>query len=368
MTRDEQEKLRVCFFIPEFSYGGAQKQCILLLNELQRRDDVELLLIRFRPGPQDHLLRIDRLRCEFVHVRSNFDPRAAIEARRLAVQFQADVLISWIRVCDIYAAIMRVTRPKFKWVLTQRNSTPAGGWLRSVRNVLGGRADAIAANSPGGVQWWQQRAVRCPVYLVDNIADPGRPAGSPRMARSILYVGRLESQKNVLTMVRAFSVVAQHHPDVKIWVCGDGTLRAEMESIAAAGTAADQIQFLGFRKDATELMSTASVLVSLSEYEGMPNVLMEGVRVGCAIVASAIPEHRGLLGEDYPLMVEHHHDVDEVVRVIVSAMDSSTVHGDLAHARDVLAGMAPEAVATQYMDIFRATAASQGRHVPNGRS
>jgi glycosyltransferase involved in cell wall biosynthesis len=359
-----QQKLRVCFFIPEFSYGGAQKQCILLLNELQRRDDIEILLIRFRAAPQDHLLDTSRLRCEFIQVQSNFDPRAVIAARRLVSEFRADVIISWIRVCDIYAAAVQAMHPQVKWIMTQRNSRPPGSWLASVRHFVGRRADAIAANSPGGVQWWRERGARGPVYLVDNIADPGLAGLPDRVPRSVLYVGRLVPQKNVLTMVRAFERVVQQHPEVTIWVCGDGELRSQMEMIAASSVAAGQISFLGFRPDAGEWMSRAKVLVSLSDYEGMPNVLMEGIRAGCAIVASSIPEHVDLMGESYPFLVENYHDVDEVVETITRALDASEVIDGLQHARDVLARMEPSAVAARYMEIFRVTAS----HHPLGSS
>ncbi|MBV5245386.1 glycosyltransferase family 4 protein [Mycolicibacterium sp. PAM1] len=353
-SAESQERLRVCFFIPEFDYGGAQKQCILLLNELQRRDDVELMLVRFRSGPQDHLLRTDRLRTEYVGIRSNFDPRAITAVRRLAMDFQADVIMSWIRVADVYSYFVRLLNPEVKWVMTQRNSTPAASWLRRVRDGLGTRADAIAANSPGGVQWWKSKRARGSVYLVDNIADSRRSTPTQRSARSLLYVGRLEPQKNVLTMVRAFVAIVRQQPEVKIYICGDGTLRAEMETITAEAGVGGRIEFLGFRADATEWMTRCEVLVSLSDYEGMPNVLMEGVQAGCRIVASSIDEHVELLGPKYPFLVRDHHDADAVVAVLSQALASPANSDDLAHAQQRLARMEPAAVAARYMDIFRA--------------
>jgi glycosyltransferase involved in cell wall biosynthesis len=349
MTR----KLRVCFFIPDFDYGGAQKQCILLLNELQCRDDVELTLVRFRPGAQDHLLCTSRLRTECVTVRSNFDPRAIIGVVRLMSHSQADVIVSWVRVCDVYSFFVRAFHPRTKWVMTQRNSRHADSWLFRLRDRLGRRADAIAANSPGGVQWWMQRNARGPVYLVDNIAAPMPIAQSQAASSNVLFVGRLQPQKNVVTMARALALVARARPKLTVWICGDGELRREMERIVAEAGVAERIQFLGFRTDATEWMSRAKVLVSLSDHEGMPNVLMEGVQAGCVIVASAIAEHVGLLGAGYPFLVQDHHDVERSAETILSALASTSVSDDQTHARQRLARMEPATVAAQYMGIFR---------------
>ena len=348
-------KLRVCFFIPDFGYGGAQKQCILLLNELQQRDDVELTLIRFRPGAQDHLLDTSNLNNVYLGARSNFDVRAVVKAARVISRSGSDVLISWVRVCDVYSYFVRLLRPRTKWVMTQRNSRHADSWLFRLRDFLGRRADAIAANSPGGVQWWEDRRARGRVYLVDNVAAPPRAVSAldERNARSVLYVGRMEAQKNVLTMIQAFVRVAQRQPDVTIWVCGDGAQRAEMEKIVADSGVAERFEFLGFRTDATEWMSRAKVLVSLSEHEGMPNVLMEGVQADCVIVASGIREHVDFLGAEYPHIIQNYYDIDESTAAVVKALSAPSAPDDLAFARRHLARMAPAAVAAEYMSIFR---------------
>jgi glycosyltransferase involved in cell wall biosynthesis len=352
-----QQKLRVCFFIPDFCYGGAQKQCILLLNELQCRDDIELTLIRFRAGAQDPLLDTSRIRSEYVDVRSNFDLRAIVAVGRLVSQCQADIIVSWVRVCDVYSCLVRLLHPRIKWVMTQRNTRDADYWLDRVRDLLGRRADAIAANSPAGVQRWAHRNTRGRVNLVDNIAAPVHDAPLRRVARSVLFVGRLETGKNVLVMVRAFASLAQTQPDVTIWVCGDGEMRTQMESIVAEAGVTDRIEFLGFRSDVPEWMQRAKILVSLSEHEGMPNVLMEGVQAGCTIVASSIPEHVSFLGAKYPFLVQNHHDVDEVAGVLGRALNAQSGSEDSARARQHLARMEPATVAACYIGIFRAVVA-----------
>jgi glycosyltransferase involved in cell wall biosynthesis len=132
-----------------------------------------------------------------------------------------------------------------------------------------------------------------------------------------------------------------------------------MEEIVAAAGAGARIEFLGFRTDATEWMSRAKVLVSLSDHEGMPNVLMEGVQAGCTIVASAIVEHVDFLGAEYPYLVPEHRDADRSAESILRALASTSDAEDLAHARQRLAGMEPATVAAQYMTIFRGVAATE---------
>lgn len=353
---DANNTLRVCFFIPDFGYGGAQKQCILLLNELQRVDDVELTLVRFRRGEQDHLLNTHRLRVEYVNVRSNFDIRAVLAVSRLVYRTRSDVIVSWIRVCDVYAFFVRMLCPRLKWVMTQRNSRHADSLLFRLRDRLGRRADAIVANSPGGVEWWKQRKPYGSIHLVDNISVPVVATTTGGRAKRLLYVGRLESQKNVLVMARAFAIVAKSCPEVEIAICGDGRLREKLEQIVVEAGVADRVNFLGFRKDATEWMACSKVLVSLSEHEGMPNVLMEGVTSGCTIVASAIREHVDFLGRSYPYLVDEYDDADAAANVILAALGDPSDARYLHMARQRLALMEPSAVAARYVEVFRIAA------------
>ena len=352
-----QTKINVCVFIPDFDYGGAQKQCILLLNELQQRDDVAVTLIRLRKGAQDHLLETHSLRNEFIDVRSNFDVRAVLAVGQLVSASNADIIMSWVRVCDVYSYFVRLRHPRLKWVLTQRNSSHPDNLIFRLRDFLGRRADAIAANSQGGVDWWKDKKALGSVHLVDNIAAPPPTNSSDRVARSVLYVGRLEAQKNVVTMIEALVRVVQAQPDVTIWICGDGALRADMEAIVEGARVTKNVEFLGFRPNPGEWMAKSTTVVSLSNHEGMPNVLMEAVQAGCRIVASAIAEHVNFLGPDYPFLVRNHHDADAAAQSISEALEADVSPNDLNHARGHLARMAPPAVAASYMEIFHGVAA-----------
>ena len=53
--------MRICVLIPGFGMGGAQKQCIYLLNELQRDAGLDLHLVYFYEDINFEFLRRDNL-------------------------------------------------------------------------------------------------------------------------------------------------------------------------------------------------------------------------------------------------------------------------------------------------------------------
>ena len=66
---------KVTFLIPGFADGGAQRQCILLLNALRNDPDLELRLIHFYDGVHFELLNREGLAIQRFDSTSNYDPR-----------------------------------------------------------------------------------------------------------------------------------------------------------------------------------------------------------------------------------------------------------------------------------------------------
>src|SRR5262249_13637379 len=86
--------------------------------------------------------------------------------------------------------------------------------------------------------------------------------------------------------------VLQHvEPNVVTLIAGDGPLRQQLEERARAYTLIDsgRARFLGARDDMPRLIALADVVVLPSRYEGLPNVVLEAMRFGKPVVATAAP-------------------------------------------------------------------------------
>ena len=117
----------------------------------------------------------------------------------------------------------------------------------------------------------------------------GGPASKPHVPR-MLFVGRLDAQKNVLRLVDAMSHVSS---EVELVIVGDGEFRNEIAArINRLGLS--QIRLVGAARGA-ELMRWyrwADVFILPSDKEGMPLVLLEAMAAGLAIVATDAPGTR----------------------------------------------------------------------------
>jgi glycosyltransferase involved in cell wall biosynthesis len=121
--------------------------------------------------------------------------------------------------------------------------------------------------------------------------------GAPRVAASdgresrILWVGRVdEEQKRASDVVRIAAALHSEGVPFTIDVIGDGPVRVELERMIARNGLASRVRLLGWRSRAEirSLLEDSNLLVSTSNFEGMPLVVMEALAAGCGVVATRV--------------------------------------------------------------------------------
>ena len=107
--------------------------------------------------------------------------------------------------------------------------------------------------------------------------------------KEIVGVGRLEPQKNFSLLIKAFAKFHQTHPDYKLTIYGEGSKRNELENLAQSLLPKSSYSFPGKSKDLLNQIKKAKMFVLSSDFEGMPNVLIEAMAVGMPVVATDCP-------------------------------------------------------------------------------
>ncbi len=345
------EPLRVCFFISSFGDGGAQKQCIFLLNELAHTAGVEVTVVTLKEGVHQKLLD-GQIIHNRIGVGSFYDPRISFRLARILRSGQFDILLTWLHAADIHGYAAQKLARSTRWIITERGSAYPHELKYRLRRVLGKHAAAVVSNSRGGDQYWKDAGATGTQYVVNNIVQ--LPKRSPRRPDTgdIVAISRLEPQKNVQVLLLAFCFLARRRHDLRFFVIGQGSLQPLLERLVLEQGCGSRVKFLGFRADIDDLLDRAGLLVTLSHHEGLPNVLLESVAHGVVVVASAIQEHCDVLGPTYPYLVQDFDNPGAAADVIEAALDGKASSALLAFASDRLTRMGAAAVAASYVRIF----------------
>ena len=112
--------------------------------------------------------------------------------------------------------------------------------------------------------------------------------------RTAVTVCRLEAQKRLDILLRAWALVKKSSQDnlqipFRLMICGAGSQRKLLETLASELEIEDSVKFLGFQENQFKFVKRAAVFVSSSEWEGMPQALVEAQVLGVPIVSSDCP-------------------------------------------------------------------------------
>ncbi len=107
-------------------------------------------------------------------------------------------------------------------------------------------------------------------------------------SNSVLFIGRLSTQKSPWHLIKAFSLVLKTVPDAKLIFIGDGDagVLKHLEDLIDELEIKKQIQFFGRKKNPYKYLVNAKMLALASHYEGTPNVIVEAMCLATPVVSS----------------------------------------------------------------------------------
>lgn len=174
-------------------------------------------------------------------------------------------------------------------------------WVRrDATKILGVSAAVLDDCWPG----WRSAPGRFEVLTggVDTtrFAPPEQPPPEGRF--EVLTVGSLLALKRHDVAVAALAHLRRTCPTARLTLIGRGPTEARVRARARALGVSPQVELAGQldRDLVVARLQGASVALSCSEVEGLPNALLEALAVGLPVVASDIPPHRELLGPVAP--------------------------------------------------------------------
>ncbi|MEO6304402.1 MAG: glycosyltransferase family 4 protein [Bacteroidia bacterium] len=107
--------------------------------------------------------------------------------------------------------------------------------------------------------------------------------------KNILFLSRVEKTKGIYVLLEAFKKINAVNPDVDLIYAGDGLELNEIKERVAKEKISN-VTFTGFvdGKAKQELFMNASVFVFLSEFEGMPNAVLEAMAFGLPVITTDV--------------------------------------------------------------------------------
>jgi len=154
------------------------------------------------------------------------------------------------------------------------------------------RFDRILAPSRALIRRIHQFGIHTPAHFLSNPAAfedldrPTRPSSHDMFV--VLYVGRLDPEKNIPYLLTAFAEFAKDHTACELRIAGEGSQKDHLTKLARTLGIASRVRFLGFVKhsDLAQHYSDADVFVLPSLIEAQPMVVIEAMHFAKPVIVT----------------------------------------------------------------------------------
>lgn len=302
---------RLLHIIPTLDRGGAEKQLTLLATHLPRDEfDVHVCALT-RGGPLLADLEAAEIPVTVIGKSWKLDPMAYWNLLRHIQALAPDIVQTWLFAANSYGrhAASQAGVPAIYG--SERCVDRWKAWHElMIDRYLAGLSRRIVVNSDGVSDFYTAAGIPAEKFVtIPNGIGPYAPREQvgrdellaelalPVDAKLIGVIGRLWPQKRVKDMIWAADLMNTIRDDTHVLIIGDGPERWRLERYRDQIETQRNVHFLGERGDVPRLLEHLDVVWLGSEYEGLPNVVMEAMAAGRPVVATDIPGNRDLVVE-----------------------------------------------------------------------
>lgn len=301
--------MTILHLIPTLEGGGAEKQLVILCNELVNRGyDVHIGL---RRGGVNLNSLSKKVKVHYLGDYKTIDFRIIVNLLKTVNQIKPHLVQTWLPQMDILGGVVCAVK-SIPWIMTERVSEL--GYrkhkiISKIRLFLAKKSMYIVANSNKGIDYYHKKLPNFNnLKVIKNAVDIlviQKAISENKIVtqkKYILAVGRLVEQKNFKSLIDAISLLDDIN-DIEVMIFGEGHLLDDLNNYIEYKCLQKTITIKPYCSDWWKLLNNASMLISLSYYEGSPNVVMEAMAGKCPLIVSDINEHRELLNENSALLV-----------------------------------------------------------------
>lgn len=350
--------MRIVFLIPGFGGGGAEKQCLFLLKAMHGIG-ADVKVIYFQKGVYHKLLDelpLKKIKLEAV---SFYNPINIYKLYKVLKVNDFDILFTWLPISDIYGFFLKLIFSK-KWVVAERDSKYKKNFRNLLREFLVKFSDGIIANSEQGILFWKKRSFHKKLIFIPNIlGNYELPVINPEinklnfLNKTLLYVGRFEEKKRVVELAMVFKELLEVRDDIDILMVGGGAFFKEVQSISQNSKFPANFQIIDFQENIYSYYQKSDLFLSFSEYEGMPNTLIESIYFEVLPVVTSLPENKYILGLNYPFFIENVYDIKSCIEKIIFAIEElPNKNKYLNFGKSKLNDYQPNIIAKKYFEAF----------------
>ena len=281
---------RFVFFIGSLEEGGAERVLTNIAEYTAASLPVTVLLyhdreVFYKLGEKVEIKTVTK------ETKSN-NPLKNIIWIRKYLKENALIFVSFLTVFNIIA-ILSCLGTGIPLIVSERSDpyrAPESRVIRIARNILYNFVDLMVVQTNKSKAYFNKKIQKKTVIIknpVDVDVFKGKGTTSKKN-HSIITVGRLMPVKNQMMIIRAFSQIMDKIEPYTLDIYGDGPLQTRLQEYISDNNLDGRVFLRGSKKDIFPVYASADLFVLSSNYEGMPNALIEAMCIGVPVISTKV--------------------------------------------------------------------------------
>lgn len=281
------------FYINSLNKGGAERVLLQLAERFASIGYRSVFVTSYRsrdeyPVPEN-VLRISMEEKNLPQSRLKKNIRRISALRSLCREYKPEALIAFMAEPNFRAVLAGFGLP-VKTIISVRNDPNkeyAGKLFRFVGKSILPMADGCVFQTEDAKGWFPKKLQDKSEIIMNQVSRNffDEPASAEK--KDIYAVGRLTPQKNHKMLIKAYASLPES--DDRLIIYGEGPLRKELEALVKELSLENRVLLPGLSTNVANDIKSAKIFVLSSDYEGMPNALLEAMALGLCCVTTDCP-------------------------------------------------------------------------------
>jgi len=285
--------LNISFIVPQMGFGGAERVISILSKGLAEKGHKVAIGI-LNTEHQDIAYVLDsRIKVEHIQsygMRSVYGLKNTLKnIEDFLSHTNTEIVLSFANTVCAFVSIV-CKKMKLPLIFSERND-PRRYLTRFsdklLQKLILKNVKYVVFQTEGAKKLYPKKIRRNSVVILNPLdvsLMPDYYEGERR--KVILTVGRLQEQKRTDVLIDAFARIANRHTSYTLELYGKGNLLDELKARVETYGLSERVKFMGTSSTVFQDINDASLFALTSDFEGLPNALLEAMALGLPCVST----------------------------------------------------------------------------------
>ena len=292
IVRGEKLVKKIVFVNSSLTDGGSEKVMTLLANQMVENGyEVTMILVRNKKRTYEINSKINCIQLNYKFNNKLFIMGSRIlKLRSIFKEINPDVVISFMVDINIMTLLASLGL-KIKIIVSER----ANPFIREKKFIKIGEkalyplADKVVVQTDMVKEYFNDKIQKKCVTIPNPINVIKSPISQKVKEKKIIAVGRMTEQKNFKMLIDAYYLFSKENLEYDLYIYGEGPLRQQLIEYTQKLGITNRVNFPGYVKNMNEIMSTSSLYISSSNFEGISNAMLEALALGIPSICTDCP-------------------------------------------------------------------------------